>query len=115
MASMTIREILNEVTYENGTATSSTSAVSVKAAPGGGKRIVVTALSITNKSSTATEVEILDDTTTMMTISAPANSGAVLPLNPGIPLTANKALQFKTIDSVNNVVCSAIVRTVLVA
>jgi hypothetical protein len=93
----------------DGTASATdTSDTAVIAAQGAGFRVYVTALIISNESSTNAAVLIKSATTTRLRVPAPANSGAVINFDPPVRLGDNEAFNFASSASVTTMHVSAV-------
>lgn len=93
--------------FVTGTATATdTSNTSVIAAQGAGVKTFLTDIIVTNSSASDSEVVIKDGTTAKLTISAPANGGAIVNLTTPLEGTANTAWQFAAADSVTSMIVS---------
>ncbi len=111
LSHLSTAEIVSQVSIAQAAATSTTTKVELVAAPGATRTVILGSVSITNKSATDTEVDLFDGSTKKDTIPAPANGGAVKRYLWGWPCTKAAALNFATLDSVDNVVVSVETRT----
>lgn len=89
-----------------GTATD-TSNTELIAAQGAAVKIHVTDVTVSNSSSTDTEVHLKDGTTTIWTFPAPGTSGATHRFETPLALTLNAALNFASAASVTTMTVSA--------
>jgi hypothetical protein len=114
MNDQTVRDIILENALDRGAdMASSTADKEVKAAPGAGKRLLVSAMVIYNAAGSAQRFDIKDGTTIKMSVPAPSDSGAIITFPKEWPLTANTALNSAAGASVSGLqYVSAITRTV---
>lgn len=93
---------LEDIVRGTGTATASTGNIQAIAALASHKHYITTIV-VTNTSATQTEAYIKDGTTTVMTIPAPATSGAIINLPVPLPqAAANTAWNIAAADSVSS-------------
>ena len=98
---------LEDVVSGNASNTDGTS-TSLIAAQGAGVKTYLTAIILTNTSSSNIYVEIKDGATAKLTIPVPANSGAVVTLPVPLGGTANTAWNFDPSAATTTVYCSAV-------
>lgn len=84
-----------------------TSSKELVGAPGSGLRNVISKITVSNSSSTDTEVHILSGSTIIWTIPAPNKSGALETFPDPIECEENEALNFQAASGVTTITVSA--------